>query len=101
MALQPEFVVADEPVSALDVSIQAEIINLFSELQHTRDVSFLFISHDLSVVEHICSSILVMHNGRIVESGSVHDVFDHPQDEYTKSLLDSIPASHPKYRTIA
>ena len=101
MALQPEFVVADEPVSALDVSIQAEIINLFSELQHTRDVSFLFISHDLSVVEHICSSILVVHNGRIVESGSVHDVFDHPQDEYTKSLLDSIPTSHPKYRTIA
>ena len=101
MALQPEFVVADEPVSALDVSIRAEIINLFSELQHTRDVSFLFISHDLSVVEHICSSILVVHNGRIVESGSVHDVFDHPQDEYTKSLLDSIPTSHPKYRTIA
>ncbi|KAB8290931.1 ABC transporter ATP-binding protein [Bifidobacterium avesanii] len=100
MALQPEFVVADEPVSALDVSIQAEIINLFSELQRKRNVSFLFISHDLSVVEHICSSILVMHNGRIVERGSVDDVFNHPQDDYTKSLLDSIPASNPRYRKI-
>lgn len=100
MALQPEFVVADEPVSALDVSIQAEIINLFSELQQTKHVSFLFISHDLSVVEHICSSILVMHHGRIVERGTVDGVFNHPQDEYTKTLLDSIPASHPKYRKI-
>ncbi|MBT1180197.1 ABC transporter ATP-binding protein [Bifidobacterium vespertilionis] len=100
MALQPEFVVADEPVSALDVSIQAEIINLFSELQHRKNVSFLFISHDLSVVEHICSSILVMHHGRITERGTVDDVFNHPKDDYTKSLLDSIPASNPKYRKI-
>lgn len=100
MALHPQLVVADEPVSALDVSIQAEIINLFADLQRKSNVSFLFISHDLSVVEHICSSILVMHNGKIVESGSTDAVFNHPEDPYTKRLLSSIPASHPRNRTL-
>jgi ABC-type oligopeptide transport system ATPase subunit len=90
----------DEPVSAWTSRFRPEIINLFADLQRKSNVSFLFISHDLSVVEHICSSILVMHNGKIVESGSADTVFNHPKDPYTKQLLSSIPASHPRYRTL-
>ena len=87
LALNPEFVVCDEPVSALDVSIQAQIINLLKELQDKYNLTYLFISHDLNVVYQLCDSALVMKQGRIVEQGTVDELFDHPKDPYTKQLL--------------
>ena len=87
LALNPEFVVCDEPVSALDVSIQAQIINLLKELQDKYNLTYLFISHDLNVVYQLCDSALVMKQGRIVEQGTVDELFDHPKDSYTKQLL--------------
>ena len=87
LALNPEFVVCDEPVSALDVSIQAQIINLLKELQDKYNLTYLFISHDLNVVYEICDRCLVMKDGRIVEQGTVDELYDHPQAEYTKQLL--------------
>jgi oligopeptide/dipeptide ABC transporter ATP-binding protein len=91
LALDPEFLVADEPVSALDVSIQAQIINLLMDLRTQLDISMLFISHDLSVVEHICDRIVVMYLGQAMEVDETESIFDNPLHPYTKALLSAIP----------
>ncbi|WP_028550133.1 ABC transporter ATP-binding protein [Paenibacillus sp. UNC451MF] len=96
--LNPEFIVADEPVSALDVSIQAQIINLLHDLQESRQLTYLFISHDLSVVEHLCSTIGVLYLGSLVEMATREDLFTRPQHPYTKALLSAVPIPNPTAR---
>ncbi len=93
--LQPDFIVADEPVSALDVSIQAQIINLFSKLQRQKNITFLFISHDLSVVEHLCSHIGVLYLGTMMELGSRDQLYSKPLHPYTKALISAVPIPNP------
>ena len=95
LALNPEFIVCDEPVSALDVSIQAQIINLLNELQEKYKLTYLFISHDLSVVEHISDTVGVMYLGNLVEYGAKSDIFRNPLHPYTKALFSAIPVPDP------
>ena len=92
LAVEPKFIVCDEPVSALDVSVQAQIVNLLQDLQEQFGIAYLFIAHDLAVVEHISDHVLVMHRGKIVESASAEAIYNDPRHEYTKSLLAAVPS---------
>ena len=98
LALQPKFVVCDEPVSALDVSIQAQIINLLRDLQKEMGLTYIFISHDLSVVEHISDYIGVMYLGSMVEYGSTQDIFENPMHPYTEALFSAVPVPDPNVK---
>lgn len=95
LALEPKFIVCDEPTSALDVSIQAQVINLLMDLQEDFGLSYLFISHDMSVIQHVCKRIAVMYKGKIVEEGSRDEIIDNPQHRYTQSLLSAVPEPDP------
>ena len=98
LATNPKIIIADEPVSALDVSIQAQVINLMMDLQEEFNLTILFIAHDLSVVKHISTEVAVMYLGEVVEHGNTVDVFLHPKHDYTKTLLESIPHPDPQGR---
>jgi peptide/nickel transport system ATP-binding protein len=91
LAAHPRILICDEPVSALDMSVQAQILNLFASLRTERGIGYLFITHDLSIVRHISEYIYVMHRGLVVESGATDQVLDNPQDPYTIKLLESVP----------
>ena len=95
LALQPELLVCDEPVSALDLSIQAQIINLLEDVQDKFNLTYLFISHDLGIIKHICDTVAVMYLGKIVETGSAQEVYGDPQHPYTEALLSSVPVANP------
>jgi oligopeptide/dipeptide ABC transporter ATP-binding protein len=98
LALEPRLLVLDEPTAALDVSVQAQVLNLLRGLQRRRGLSFLFISHNLATVEYIADRVLIMYLGRIVESGPVEEVFSRPAHPYTRALLDSVPSKDPRLR---
>ncbi|NIN52295.1 MAG: ATP-binding cassette domain-containing protein [Nitrososphaeria archaeon] len=98
IVLKPKLVVTDEPVSALDVSVQAQILNLMRELQRNLELAYLFISHDLTVVKYMSEKIAVMYLGRIIEEGPSEEVFQHPKHPYTKSLLSSVPIPDPSLK---
>lgn len=91
LAVKPKFIVCDEPVSALDVSVQAQIVNLLQDLQEELNLTYLFIAHDLAVVEHVSDQVLVMYRGNIVESASAEEIYQNPQHSYTKKLLAAVP----------
>ena len=96
LAVNPDFIVCDEPVSALDVSIQAQVINMFAELQEKFGLTYLFIAHDLLVVRHISDRIAVMYLGKMVELADANEIYDHPLHPYSKSLLSAVPVPDPK-----
>lgn len=95
LVMQPEFIIADEPISALDVSIRAQVLNLLSDLQKERGLTYLFISHDLSVMRFICDRIAVIHLGKIVELADTETLFQHPLHPYTRALLSAVPMPDP------
>lgn len=100
LSVEPKFIVLDEPTSALDVSVQSQVLNLLRRLQRERNLSFLFITHNLAVVEYMADEVCVMSRGKIVERGDVEAIFDSPQQEYTKKLLSSIPSTDPDARRL-
>ncbi len=95
LALNPKFIVCDEPTSALDVSIQSQILNLLADLRDEFDLSYLFISHDMAVIQHICDRVAVMFRGKIVEHGTREEVIENPQHKYTQALLSAVPVADP------
>ena len=95
LVMQPEFIIADEPISALDVSIRAQVLNLLSDLQKEHALTYLFISHDLSVMRFICDRIAVIHLGKIVELADTETLFEHPLHPYTRALLSAVPMPDP------
>ncbi|HWT74909.1 MAG TPA: ATP-binding cassette domain-containing protein [Mobilitalea sp.] len=98
MALKPRLIIADEPVSALDLSVQAQVLNFMKDIQDQFKLSYLFVSHDLGVVEHMCSNISIMHKGRFVEKGKKENIYNNPQHIYTKRLIAAIPDIDPSKR---
>ncbi len=98
LALGPKLIIADEPVSALDVSVQSQVLNLMVHLQRDRNLAYVFISHDLSVVEHISDTIAIMYLGRIVEKGPVEAIFENPRHPYTRALIEAAPVPDPRQR---
>lgn len=96
IALKPKLIVCDEAVSALDVSVQAQILNLLQELRKTLSLSYLFISHDLSIIRHLCDRVMVLYLGKVMEQGSVDAIFNNPKHPYTQALLSAIPKRHPQ-----
>jgi len=99
LSVEPAFIVADEPVSALDVSVQAQIVNLLADLREKMDLSILFIGHDLSVIEYLCDRVIVLYMGKVMETGSVADIYQLPRHPYTRALLDAAPQVTPNRRT--
>ena len=98
IALKPKLIIADEPVSALDVSVQAQVLNFMQDIQKEMNLTYLFISHDLGIVKHMCDDIAIMYKGRYVEQGSKEDIFKYPQHIYTKRLIAAIPDINPRNR---
>jgi len=98
IALKPKLIVADEPVSALDLSVQAQVLNHLKDIQQELDLAYLFISHDLGVVRHMCENLVIMHNSRFVEVGTRQDIYDNPTHIYTKRLIAAIPDIDPDKR---
>jgi oligopeptide transport system ATP-binding protein len=96
LALEPKLIFCDEPVSALDVSIQAQIVNLLDDLQDEMGLTYVFVAHDIGVVRHISDRIAVMNHGKIVETGEADQVCEHPRDDYTKKLLKAVPIPDPR-----
>lgn len=98
LTLNPKLIVADEPVSALDVSVQAQVLNFMQDIQKEFNLSYLFISHDLGVIQHLCDRMGIMYRGRLVEEGTAKEIYDNPQHLYTKRLISAIPEMDPKLR---
>ena len=96
MSLSPDFIVCDEPVSALDVSIQSQILNLLDDLQKERNIAYLFIAHNLAVVEHFSDDVAVMYLGRIVEKADSRELYSNPKHPYTMALLSAVPEPNPR-----
>jgi ABC-type oligopeptide transport system ATPase subunit len=96
LALEPKLIVCDEPTSALDVSIQSQILNLLKDLQDEFGLSYLFISHDMAVIHHICDRIAVMYDGKIVEEGDREEIIERPKHPYTQALLSAVPEANPR-----
>jgi len=92
LAVEPDFIICDEPVSALDVSVQAQIVNLLQDLQEDLGLTYLFIAHDLAVVEHISDYVIVMNEGQLVEQAAAEEIYENPQDPYTQKLLAAVPS---------
>ncbi|MFD1990017.1 ABC transporter ATP-binding protein [Paenibacillus nicotianae] len=98
LTLNPKLIIADEPVSALDVSVQAQVLNFMKEIQKEFNLTYLFISHDLGIVRHMCDEIGIMYRGRLVEQGNTEDIYENPQHIYTKRLISAIPNIDPAQR---